>query len=159
MVIEPPRPDEDEKLVALAQATSFFSSDEIQVISEMFRDYVSGEEPDEYFWIVYRDVPGGPPLGFACYGPTSLCDEVYDLYWIAVDPAYQSRKIGTALLLFVEADLQRRNARHLYIETSDTPLYTPTRGFYTRRDYVQIAHLPDYYHVGDGKVIYRKVFR
>ncbi len=146
-------------LVALAQATGFFNPDESVVVREMLDDYFGDPASGEFMWAVYREEPGAPPLGFVCYGPASLSDDVYDLYWIAVDPKYQARKIGSALLRYVEEDLQRRGARQLYIETSDTEQYAPTRAFYVRRGYEQAAHFTDYYHIGDGKVIYRKVFR
>ncbi len=159
MVIEPPRPDENEKLVALAQATGFFDTEEVQAVRELLEDYFAKLDSSEYLWVVYREAPGAPPLGFACYGLASFTDGTYELYWIAVEPRYQSKKIGTALLEYVESDLHRRQARQLYLETSDRPQYTPTRAFYERRGFERAAHFSDYYHVGDGKVIYRKVFR
>ncbi len=159
MVIDHPRPDENEKLVALAQATGFFDSEEVQAVSEMLEEYFAKLESSEYLWAVYREAPGASPLGFACYGLASFTDGTYELYWIAVEPRHQSKKIGTALLEYVEADLDRRHARQLYLETSDRPQYTPTRAFYERRGFERAAHFADYYHVGDGKVIYRKVFR
>ncbi len=158
MLIDPPRLEESEQLVAIAEATSFFDSEEVRVVREMLEEYFAASDASEYIWIVYRDAPEMPPLGFVCYGPVSMSDDVYDLYWIAVDPQHQSKKIGSALLKFVEEDLQKRHARQLYIETSDTEKYIPTRAFYVRRGYDQVAHFTDFYHPGDGKVIYRKVF-
>jgi len=71
---------------------------------------------------------------------------------------FQDKKIGSALLNFIETDLQKRNARQLYIETSDKLQYAPTRMFYERRGYKLVAHFRDYYDVDDGKVIYQKLF-
>lgn len=166
-MIGPPQPDESEKLVELAQATGFFNAEEIRVVREMLTDSFAPRPEreqgalgsDEYQWAVYRHAPGSPPLGFVCYGAVSLSEDVYDLYWIAVDPQHQSKKIGTTLLEYVEDDLVKRQARQLYIETSDTEDYKPTRAFYERRGYEKAAHFSDYYHLGDGKVVYRKVFR
>lgn len=145
-------------LVALTEATGFFHSDEVEIVREMFEDYIRDPGSDEYSWIVYRTQPGGLPLGFACYGPASGAVGTFDLYWIAVARQHQDKKIGSALLNFVEDDLRTRRARQLYIETSDRPQYAPTRSFYERRGYRQIAHFPDYYDVGDGKVVYVKTF-
>ena len=166
-MIDHPRPDEQEKLVMLAQATGFFNPEEVRIVGEMLADFFAfveeaGEDQAgeaEYLWWVYREMPGSPPLGFICYGPVSLSEDVYDLYWIAVDSTRRSGGIGSRLLQFAEQDLKKRNARQFYIETSDTEQYFPTRAFYERRGYTQAAHFPDYYHVGDGKVVYRKVFR
>jgi ribosomal protein S18 acetylase RimI-like enzyme len=82
----------------------------------------------------------------------------YDLYWIVVDKNHQDKKIGSALLKYIENDLVKHRARQLYIETSDKPQYAPTRAFYERRGYALVAHFRDYYDVGDGKVIYFKAF-
>jgi ribosomal protein S18 acetylase RimI-like enzyme len=187
-MIDEPRPEEREKLVALTRATSFFSDEEVESVGEMldafFAALAAGAAP-EYLWLVYRDeqaVPRaagaagaltdaagtaggesapsterpGDPLGYACYGAASFAVGVYDLYWIAVHPAHQDKKIGTALLEAVEADLVRRGARQLYIETSDKRQYAPTRAFYERRGYAVAAHFEDYYDVGDGKVVFLK---
>ncbi len=157
-MIDKPRVDEIETLVALTRATGFFHSDEIEIVREMFEDWQAHPESDEYAWIVEREHENAPPRGFAVYGPASLAVGTYDLYWIVVDKNFQDKKIGSALLNFVEADLRRRNARQLYIETSDKPQYAPTRAFYERRGYELVAHFQDYYDVGDGKVVYFKAF-
>lgn len=158
-IIESPQPTDQERLVALTEATGFFNAEDVRIVGEMLQAYFDDPTSDEYLWVVYRQDAGASPLGYACYGSASLAVDVYDLYWIAVDQKYRDRKIGSALLAFVEADLQKRNARHLYIETSDNALYAPTRAFYERRGYILAAHFPDYYDMGDGKVIYVKRFR
>lgn len=162
-MIDLPKRDETAKLVELAQATGFFNPDEIHVVREMLDEYFAEKAKGtvgsgDYIWVVYREAPRGLPLGFACYGPVSLSEDVYDLYWIAVHPGHQSKKLGTALLKYVEDALQEQHARQLYIETSDTAKYAPTRAFYEKRGYHEAAHFPDYYHVGDGKVVFVKVF-
>lgn len=157
-MINQPKPQEIETLVALTKATGFFHADEVEVVREMFEDFVAHPGADEYIWIVFREGEDTPPLGYACYGPASMAVGTYDLYWIAVDKRHQDKKIGRALLEFIERDLRARGARQLYIETSDTPQYTPTRAFYERRGYALVAHFRDYYDVGDGKVIYFKEF-
>lgn len=157
-MIDQPHPNERETLVALTEATGFFHSDETEIVREMFDDFVANPESDEYSWIVYREGVGLPPLGYAVYGPASAAVGTYDLYWIVVDKNHQAKKIGSALLKYIEEDLVNRRARQLYIETSDKPQYAPTRTFYERRGYTLAAHFPDYYDVGDGKVIYRKIF-
>jgi ribosomal protein S18 acetylase RimI-like enzyme len=158
MIIAPPRLQDLEMLVALTEATGFFHSAEVQSVANMASEYFENPESDEYFWIVARETPDTPPLGYACYGPASHANGTYDLYWIVVDKAQQDKKIGSALLEFIEQDLNTRSARQLYIETSDKPQYAPTRAFYERRGYTLVAHFRDYYEVGDGKVVYLKAF-
>ncbi len=167
MLIDHPQPSETPALLDLARRTGFFREDEIDVIHELLDKYAEqvwnmgdkGWESGDYIWVVYRDAPGAPPLGMACYGAVPMSEDVYDLYWIAVDQAYQNKKIGSALLNYIEEDLRKRNGRQLYIETSDTPQYMPTRAFYLRRGYELVGQMTDFYRIGDGKVVYRKVFR
>jgi ribosomal protein S18 acetylase RimI-like enzyme len=47
-------------------------------------------------------------------------------------------------------------AKHIYVETSCSERYAPTRGFYQRLGFAEQARLPDFYAPGDGKVIYVK---
>jgi GNAT superfamily N-acetyltransferase len=145
-------------LVALTEATGFFNPDEVESVRRMLSEYFDNPDPAEYTWIAFRVHPGALPLGFACYGPASLAVGTYDLYWIVVDREHQDKKIGSALLGHIERDLVIRRARQLYIETSDKPQYAPTRAFYERRGYALVAHFRDYYEIGDGKVIYCKLF-
>lgn len=157
-MIDKPQANELETLVALTEATGFFQSDEIAIVREMLQEFVEQPDADEYLWVVYRDAVGAPPLGYACYGPASMAVGTYDLYWIAVDKTQQDKKIGSALLRYIEEDLEKRGARQLYIETSDKPQYAPTRAFYERRGYALVAHFRDYYALDDGKVIFFKEF-
>ncbi len=156
-MITRPQPNEASELVALSEATGFFNADEVIVVQEMLESFYQNPTSEEYTWIVWRETAGAPPRGYACYGPASLAVGTYDLYWIAVDRAFQSKKIGSALLDAMEQDLVARNARQIYIETSDKEQYAPTRAFYERRGYTLAAHYRDYYDVGDGKVVYLKV--
>lgn len=145
-------------LVAFTEATGFFHSDEVEIVRSMFEDWHKNPASDEYLWIVYRESDDAPPLGFAVYGPASLAVGTYDLYWIVVNKHHQDKKIGSALLEHIEEDLRAREARQLYIETSDKEQYLPTRAFYERRGYTLVAHFKDYYDLDDGKVIYFKAF-
>ena len=64
--------------------------------------------------------------------------------------------MGTRLLEAMEADLRRRSARLVRVETSGTPPYQPTRAFYERFQYRETARLPDFYRPGDDLVIFTK---
>jgi ribosomal protein S18 acetylase RimI-like enzyme len=86
-----------------------------------------------------------------------LTDAVYDLYWIVVHPDFWNRGMGTALLLHAEADLKDRQARLLLIETSSLPGYAIPRAFYQKHGYRELARIPDYYAIGDHKLIFGKV--
>ena len=47
-------------------------------------------------------------------------------------------------------------SRH-YAETSSTDKYAPTRQFYERAGFKEVARIADFYRPGDGKVVYEKL--
>ena len=94
--------------------------------------------------------------GYACFGPHSLTQGTYDLYWIVVDPTAQGHGIGHALLARVEAEVQARGGRLLLVETSSTPAYTAARRFYESSGYRCEATIHDFYAPRDDLVIFSK---
>ncbi len=95
-------------------------------------------------------------LGAIAYGATPMTDGTYDLYWIACDPRRQRSGVGTTLLGAMEADLRRRGARLVRVETSGTALYRPTRAFYEHFQFRETARIPEFYRPGDDLVVYTK---
>ena len=100
----------------------------------------------------------GELAGYACYGPTPATDRVWDLYWIAIDPAAQGTGGGTLLLTEVERRLTDDDARMLVVETSSRSDYAATRAFYARRGYLEAARMRDFYAPADDRIIYVKRF-
>ena len=100
----------------------------------------------------------GQLVGYVCYGATPGTDRVYDLYWIAIHPAFQGAGVGTLLLDEVERRLRQREARMLVVETSSRSEYAATRRFYEVRGYTAAATVTEFYAPGDHRVIYAKRF-
>ncbi len=143
-------------LESLLNATAVFRKDEIAVAMEVLDAYLA--HPEQDYTAVGAFTPGGELLGYAVFGPTPCTLGTWDLYWIAVSPAAQGLGVGTALLREVEGRLTRTNARQLIIETSSRPPYDPTRAFYLKRGYREVARIPDFYEAGDDRVIYARKF-
>lgn len=138
--------------------TGNFTSVEIEVALELIDIYL--DRPEQKDYILYCAVDQDDRVaGYVCYGPTPMTEGTWDLYWIAVDPKRQGSGVGKALLDFVENRIRAQNARLLMIETSSKPNYNTTRQFYFRQNYQEIARIPDFYAVGDDRVIYRKLLR
>ena len=98
----------------------------------------------------------GTLVGYVCYGPTPMTEGTYDLYWIASDPKVRGQGVGASLVAGMEADLRRRAARIIRVETSATEAYGPTRGFYASMKYTEEARIRDFYKVGDDLIILSK---
>jgi ribosomal protein S18 acetylase RimI-like enzyme len=134
--------------------TGFFREAEVVIALEVLDAYFN--RPDQDYSALGAFTPGGDLIGYVCYGPTPGTTGTYDLYWIAVAPDAQNLGTGTILLQEVERRLAQADARLVIIETSSQPLYEPTRAFYVRRGYAEVARVPDFYAEGDDRVIFVK---
>lgn len=141
-------------LAAQIRGTRAFREDEIEVALELIDAGLAGSHAG-YLFVVAAD-ERDQPLGYACYGLTSMSDGAYDLYWIVVDAARQRSGVGRALLAAVERDVRARRGRLIIIETSGKPDYASQRAFYERAGCTLLARYPDFYRVGDDKLVYMR---
>lgn len=148
--LRPLTPDDRNRVEAMTRAAGLFSSHEIVVALEVFDD--SFIDPDYESTGVEVD---GTLVGWACWGPTPNHPGTFDLYWIVVDPSRQGSGIGTLLLEEMGRRIAGR-ARTILVETSGRADYAPTRSFYERHGYRQIAVEVGHYGPGDDLVRYRK---
>lgn len=152
--IEPLRPGDRTAVTEILSQSGFFRDQEIDIALEVLDSFFN--HPGQDYTALGAFTPGGDLLGYVCYGPTPGTAGTWDLYWIAVAPAVQHAGVGTLLLQEVERRLAREDARLVLIETSSQPLYQPTRAFYARRGYREVARVPDFYAEGDDRVIYAR---
>jgi len=96
--------------------------------------------------------------GYVLFGPVPLTVGVFDLYWIAVDPTFQGRGWGRALVQAVEEWVQEREGRLIVIETSTKDGYASVNRFYRELGYEALACIRDFYRPGDDKMVYGKRF-
>jgi len=144
-------------VLELIRATGFFTPDEVKVAEELIDIYLSQPEQQDYFIVVVENKQG-QMAGYMTYGPTPLTEGTWDLYWIAVSPAEQGQGYGQQLVLWLEEEVRKRKGRLIVIETSSQPKYEPTRKFYEKLGYTEVARIPDFYHPGDDRVIFGKYF-
>lgn len=98
-------------------------------------------------------------LGYVCFGPHSLTEGTYDIYWIAVSPQMHQRGIGRVLLHAAEEEILARGGRKVLIETSGSPLFSPARALYAHCGYQVEAVVHDFYQDGDDLLIFSKRLR
>lgn len=139
--------------MALVEATEFFHAHELPIAREVLEDSVR-KVPSDYTSIVAT--AGDEIVGWAAYGPTACTEGTWDLYWIAVDPRAQRRKVGSCLMAAAEEAIRREAGRLIMVETSGRPLYVPTRRFYLHQGYVALACIPEFYGPGDDQVLLGK---
>ncbi|MBZ5496839.1 MAG: GNAT family N-acetyltransferase [Acidobacteriia bacterium] len=134
-----------------------FSPAEIDCALELVDTYLSDPDQKDYR-IVVAECEGGDTCGYACWGPTPLTKGTFDLYWIATHPGTQGRGVGRALMHYVENRVGEERGRLLVLETSSKESYGKTVGFYRRLGYQEASRIPDFYDVGDDKLIFVKRF-
>lgn len=143
-------------VVRLVQSVELFSAAEKDVAVEVLESYL--ENPGKDYFALGAFTQRNGLLGYACYGPTPCTSGTWDLYWIAVGGETRGQGIGTLLMEEIERRLVQQHARLVLIETSSRADYDPTRGFYERRGYEVVARVPDFYAVGDDRVIFARTF-
>lgn len=151
---EIPTPADVQAVRSLVSGTGFFRPDEIDVAVELVEERLAKGVASGYYFC-FADIDNSL-AGYVCFGPTPCTIGSYDLYWIAVDAARQGRGLGLSLARAAERAAVGMGGKRMYVETSGKDQYRPTRAFYEKAGYAQAAVLPDFYDVGDDKVIFQK---
>jgi ribosomal protein S18 acetylase RimI-like enzyme len=138
----------------ILSSTHLFYSCEIDIaiwlLNEGIRD---GNESGYYFLFADK---GKETVGYICYGPITLTENRFDLYWIAVRKDFQGNGLGGLLIREGEKKIRELGGRIVYVETSSRKDYWPTLAFYKKHRYLEIARIPDFYRDGDDKIILMK---
>ncbi|MBF0457897.1 MAG: GNAT family N-acetyltransferase [Nitrospirae bacterium] len=141
----------------ILDSTGVFHPREAAVAIELLEDKLTNQEQSEYNFI-FAELDS-TAIGYLCYGPITMTEAGYDVYWIAVRKDVQ--RTGAAGLLIEEA--QRRiidtGGKFVYIETSTKDIYNPAREFYIKHGYTCVATVPHYYAENDDKAVFMKQLR
>jgi ribosomal protein S18 acetylase RimI-like enzyme len=148
------RVDEAEQIVSVAREAGVFNAEEIAAVEELMGDYIARGDASTYRFLSYRQ--DGHVVGFTCYGPRSLTQGTFDLYWICSAPSAQHKGVGSALLQQTEQEIRTKGGRLVIVETSSLPEYKPARRFYESHGYRREAVIADFYVEGDSLVLYSK---
>lgn len=142
------------EILRMLQSTPEFEPEEVVVAEEVIDDYLNDPVNSGYS-ILVAEIDTSP-VGYICYGPIPMTRGSWDMYWLAVNSAQQTRGIGKALVLSAEEDITARKGRLILIETSSQPGYEKTRRFHKARGYDIICRIADFYAPGDDKVLFQK---
>lgn len=140
----------------LVRQTGFFSADEIAIAGELVEERLKKGAASGYEFIIAEQ--GDVIAGYACFGKIDGTDSSFDLYWIAVNPVCQRQGWGRRILNKAETIMREMGASLVYVDTSSSDKYRATRAFYEEMGYVENARLENFYHKGDGKVIFVSTF-
>jgi len=154
MTIRPVQTDDRSAILELLAGTGAFATHELAVAMELVDTALNKPEQQDYLPYVLeleRQI-----VAYACFGKNPMTKSTYDLYWIATRADRSRQGHGQALFQFTEEEIGRRGGRLLVIETSSKASYAGSRRFYERVGCQCAAQLPDFYDVGDDRVIYCK---
>ncbi|QJR37599.1 GNAT family N-acetyltransferase [Gemmatimonas groenlandica] len=144
-------------LLAVACATGLFAPAEASallggVLDALHADHLGPGHAAQ----VWSPNDAGAPSGWVYHAPDAHADGVWNLWWIGVHPEDHGRGGGDSLLDAVEAAVMAEAGRELVVEKSALPPLARARAFYARRGYIACGRVPDFYGVGDDKIIFAK---
>ncbi len=152
-----PVADDRSMLLSIAVATQRFAPEEAEsLLGGVLDAYSSTSLGEGHELLVACTLDTGTPVGWSYFAPDMFADGVWNLWWIGVAPGHHGSGAGRALLRAVEAHVTQAGARVLVIETSDAGGLARARRFYEREGYTARGVVPEFYGVGDGKVIFSK---
>lgn len=148
------RVSDRQAILGLIEGSGNFRPSEIDVAREVLDEALVNGAGGHYQ--SYTGMADGSVAGWICFGPTPCAAGTFDVYWLAVGPAFRCRGLGSALLAHAEALIQVREGRLIVVETSSRNDYAPARRFYERHGYRKASVVPDFYENGDDKLVYVK---
>lgn len=154
--IRPAERADIEPIQQLAVDNRMFGPDDVAFFDEAISGYLDGSLPEDRWFVAERD---RRVVGAAYVAPEPFGHLVWNLYFIAIEPASHQTGVGTLLMSTVERHLERLGAdraRVLIVETSATSHYERARRFYEQRGFDRESTIRDYYGPGDAKVTYWK---
>lgn len=147
-------PEDIDTVRDIIVSTGFFYDFEIPVALELVEDGVErGAQSDYQFLFAELD---GKAVSYTCFGSIDGTEGSFDLYWIATHNDYRGRGIGNLIIEETHRIIREMGGRIVIAETSSLEKYAPTRHFYDRVGYLNVAHIDDFYKEGDGKVFFVK---
>lgn len=154
LLIRPMRATDAAPVRQFLEGTGRFHMGELCVAEEVIAAALNHPDTSGYNSLVAE--ADGDPVGWVCYGAAPCAKGTWDIYWLAVAESCQGRGIGSRLVGEAERGIRSAGGRLVIVETSGRADYLPTRLFYWRRGYVESARVPDFYALGDDKVIFTR---
>ncbi len=145
--------DDTNAVLALAEATGLFESNQIEELAQMLNQHFSDETDSQDIWFSDYD---NELVGVAHVAPERMTEGTWNLYLIAIHPNHQRQGRGAALLSHIEEMLAKRGERVLLVETSGLKDFEYVRAFYRKSGYDEEARIRGFYKAGDDKIIFRK---
>ncbi|MCI4625313.1 MAG: GNAT family N-acetyltransferase, partial [Candidatus Magnetoovum sp. WYHC-5] len=129
-----------ENIRGLLSSAGVFNAREIDVAIELIDDRIEKGNLSEYSFLfaeLNTDI-----LGYISYGPITLTENRFDIYWICVGKNVQQGGVGSMLISNAEHNIIGKDGYSVFVETSSKVSYKPAREFYKKHGYVLVASVP-----------------
>jgi ribosomal protein S18 acetylase RimI-like enzyme len=138
----------------ITESTGFFPEDEVKIAVELIEERLQKGLDSGYLFnfLEYK----GRVIGYTCFGLIPLSHISYDLYWIVIHNDFRNKGLGKYLMKKMEDYIKAAGGIQIYVDTSSKKQYLPTRKYYKKSGYKQIAFFKDFFDYGDGKVVFYK---
>jgi ribosomal protein S18 acetylase RimI-like enzyme len=148
--------DDITALIAVAEASGLFDSDQTDDLAQMLDRHFSNQNETQDIWLTDYE---NEPVGIAYIAPERMTEGTWNLYLIAVHPNRQQQGRGKSLLQHVEKILTERGERVLLVETAGTDDFEYVREFYRKNGYDEEARIREFYAAGVDKIVFRKTLK
>jgi ribosomal protein S18 acetylase RimI-like enzyme len=157
MQIKPVTPQERAHLLGIAIRTGLFTEADAESLLGGVLDGIEAKAlPEDHHALSCRKEPDGAAIGWCYFAPDNYAADVWNLWWIGVDPVEHGTEAGRAILAQVEESVLASGGRLLIIETSDADGMARARRFYARAGYKECGRIPDFYAENEAKVIFAR---
>ena len=138
----------------ILESSGFFHDFEVDVAVDLVKEALEQGPASGYHFLFVESE--GKTIGYSCFGDIPCTKNSYDIYWIAVHENQRGKGAGGRVLLETENIIKEMGGNGVYLETSSTEKYVPTRAFYLKYGYAIEAQIRDFYDYGDDKVLFVK---
>ena len=150
-------PNDIKAVEEIVISTGFFRDDEVKVARELVEERIS-KGPASGYEFIFAEI-NNRTIAYSCYGLIPCTLRSYDLYWIVTHRDVMGKGIGSRILKLTEEEIKNAGGIGIYVETSSTNKYLPTRMFYEKNNYLLKARFEDFYDLNDDKIVYTKYLK
>lgn len=157
MLIEPVITEDRARLLNIAISTGLFTDGEAEaLLGGVLSAFTSGTLPSGHQAVSIRNRAGEPALGWSYFAPDQYAEDVWNVWWIGIDPQKHGTGAAQTLLRYIEDKVALVDGRVLVIETSSGDALARARRFYLAQGYAECGRIPDFYAPGESKVIFAR---
>ena len=146
--------DDVGRVRSLVGSTGFFNGAEVDIAADLVTERLSKGIRSGYHFILAER--GSGLVGLRLLRPDRRDARLLRSVLDRGAPEEQRKGLGPQVFARAESAMRKAGAKKIYVDTSSSDRYAPTRGFYQRMGFEEDARLPDFYGPGDAKVIYVK---